>query len=268
MANMSNAELDSLSELIEGTKETLATVVSAVPTLEPEDTSVVLPVGLWDPIDGLRDTAEVRELTGFDEEIIAKAKNVGAAMQIVLERAVVSIGGKPPEKGDDDLLTIGDRVALLIGIRRATWGQEIDVEWYCETHDGQVDVTVDLCELKSRELKDKESDRVFSVQLPSGGEAKMRYPSGKVHRQVLSGEINTGPEMTTALIVDSVQSLTGQAAVTERVAKSMSSRDRKAISDAVVDKIPGPLLEGIPAPCPECGADLEVAIPVGALFPG
>lgn len=266
--SITDEQLSDLSNLIEGAQQAVGSEPERAPTVAPANPSVSLPVGLWDPLNGLRDTAEVRELTGFDEEIIARAKTSGAAMNAVLERAVVSIGGKDLEKEDLDMLTIGDRLALLVGIRRVTWGESMEVPWFCESCDQGVEIDVDLESLPSRNLDDKERDRVFTVDLPSGGAAKMGYPTGKLHVRVLNEEITSGAGMTTALIADCVNELPGHLVVTEKAAKSLSSRDRKAIADAVVNALPGPLLEEIPAKCPDCNSDLEVAIPVGALFPG
>jgi hypothetical protein len=235
--------------------------------IAPDDPNVILPVGLWDPFNGLRDTAIVRELNGYDEEHIARAKNLGTAMQAVLERAVVSIGGKPLEKGELDLLTIGDRTELMIAVRRTTWGDELDISTYCANCEEMVDVVIPLVHIPRIALGDKDRDRTFTLVLPSGKEAKMTYPTGGLHKKVLAGDINTGAEMTTAIIVDCVHELTGIPVMNEIVAKSMPMRDRHAISGRFVGQIPGPDLDKVPTACPKCETEFETAIPVGALFP-
>ncbi len=81
---------------------------------EPPDGLVHLPGGLW--WDGeLLDSAEVRELNGADEVVLAKAaKNatsfVASMIKVLLTRAVVSVGHhEPPSKEILDALLVGDR---------------------------------------------------------------------------------------------------------------------------------------------------------------
>jgi hypothetical protein len=139
---------------------------------------------------------------------------------------------------------------------------------YCGECADMVTVEVSLDDIERVELGDKMDDRTFEVALPSGKTAKLEYPSGKIHRLVLGVEELTGAEMTTALIADCVKDLTGVPFIDEKVAKSLPMRDRRAISDSLVDKIPGPKLDGITTECPECSTEMTVSIPVGALFPG
>mgnify|MGYP006056130381 CR=1 FL=1 len=260
-------DLRDLNELVDEAKSELVELESA-PTVPPVDTSVVLPVGLWDPSNGVRDTAEVRELNGFDEEHIQKAKNLGASIQTILERAVVSVGGQPFRKEEADLLTIGDRYELLLGSSRVTWGSIVDVPAACMECESVIEVGIDMDDIERRTLDDKLTERSFEILLPSGAVATAGFPTGSLHRLVLTEEITTGAEMTTALIANCVTAISGHPFVNESTARSLPSRDRKAIADYFVDITPGPVLEGIAAECPDCGSEVQASIPVGALFPG
>ncbi len=260
-------DLRDLTEIVDEAKSELSEV-EAAPTVPPEDTTVVLPVGLWDPANGVRDIAEVRELNGYDEEFIQKAKTLGASVQTILERAVVSVGGQPFRKEEADLLTIGDRFELLLGISRVTWGSVIEVPAACTTCEAVVEVGIDMDDIERRTLDNKLSDRTFEIVLPSGAVAVAGYPTGALHRRALNEDISTGAEMTTALIADCVTGITGFPFVNESTARGLSSKDRKAIADFFVDVLPGPVLEDITAECSECGSEVTTSIPVGALFPG
>jgi hypothetical protein len=91
----------------------------------PPDTSVTLPGGLLDPILGIVNTAEVRELNGADEEAVAKVNDVPKSLMVILERGTVKIGDEKATKADLDALLAGDRETLLLAIRKVTFGSEI-----------------------------------------------------------------------------------------------------------------------------------------------
>ena len=79
------------------TKKVLTSMNSAPVIDDLPDTSVTLPAGAV--IDGkVYTTAEVRELTGEDEEALAKARMTGNGakfVSVLLQRGTVSIGPKP-----------------------------------------------------------------------------------------------------------------------------------------------------------------------------
>jgi hypothetical protein len=87
----------------------------------PPSGEVKLLAGLYNSFTGeLTDTAEVRELTGADEEAIAKITDYGRSLLAILERGTVKIGDKPATKEVLDKLLAGDRDYLLMKIRIVT----------------------------------------------------------------------------------------------------------------------------------------------------
>ena len=82
-------------------------VAAPAPKVEiplPPDSVVELPGGLFDPFDGVTTTAEIRELTGADEEVIARIGDPGKALLTILERATVKVGDKKADKETLDAL--------------------------------------------------------------------------------------------------------------------------------------------------------------------
>ena len=69
-----------------------------VETAAPSSTEVSLPGGFVSREGILAKYAEVRELNGADEEAIAKAGFLGKALQTILQKGLVSIGGEPVDK--------------------------------------------------------------------------------------------------------------------------------------------------------------------------
>ncbi len=233
------------------------------------DNIVDLPVGLLDPMAGSITTAEVRELNGFDEELVARAKDLGAALLVILERATVKIGEEKSTKRLLETLTIGDRMELLIGIRKATWGDALPVNLTCGecgiSDDVEVSVTNDI---PRNTIDDPIAGREIKIDLPSGSRADLTWPTGVVHTKVLMTPNMSSADMTTALITDCVVSLDGLPLLDgERQAKGMSVRDRAAITKAVTEKLPGPVLDKTEVTCPACGEKNSLPLQVGALFP-
>ena len=85
--------------LTEAPKERMPEIVS------PSDTTVELPGGYVNAAGEVIRTAEVRELTGKDEEVISKTNNLGKAVLAILQLGTVKIGNEvATEKLLDELL--------------------------------------------------------------------------------------------------------------------------------------------------------------------
>lgn len=233
------------------------------------DNLVEVPVGLVEPGVGLVDVVEVRELNGYDEEVINRSKSAGMAVQQILERAVVKVGDREFRKSDLTALTLPDRVEILIGIRAATWGTDIDWNFRCSDCGETSEVKVDVKDIPRKPLKDKLADRNFALTLPSGKHAVLQWPGGDLHAKNLRGDFKSNAELVTALITSCVQTIDDMPLLrgTES-AREMSLRDRQFISNYVFDNLPGPALDETEATCPSCGERSTIGLSVGALFPG
>jgi hypothetical protein len=109
--------------------------------------AVPLPTGLRRDGAGVQD-AEVRGLTGHDEEwlVTGGAWLPGAQRTTaLLTRTVVRLAGViDPDAEDIRALTVGDREALLWGVRRATAGDLVDLVVTCEGCAEKLDAQLDL----------------------------------------------------------------------------------------------------------------------------
>ena len=86
----------------------------------PPETQVELPGGLLDPFDGLVNTAEIRELTGADEEVIARIGDPGKSLLSILERATVKIGDKSADKETLDEMLFDLKVKKSLNKKNCT----------------------------------------------------------------------------------------------------------------------------------------------------
>jgi hypothetical protein len=241
--------------------------VHQAPTLAgPEDGYVRLPGGLV--IDGeLVQSAEVRELTGEDEEYIARARgHVTRYLSAILDRGVVRIGDTPANPTLLKELLLGDRDALLLGIRVVTFGRTIPVEKYsCTGCQQSMDIEVDVTTIPVRD--GDEAGKAYEVPLRKGGVAMVRLPVGADQRAVFENQDLNPAEANTILLARVVDSLDGKKVKrsTDTV-KRLGVADRKRILDFISEKQPGPLYDEITFVHEECETENHVFLGVVDLF--
>jgi hypothetical protein len=221
--------------------------------------------------------AEVRELTGADEEAITKARQGGIAKFIstLLTSGTVSVGDEKAATALLGNLLLGDRDALLLEIRRATYGDEIVWDRFSCPHCGEeFRLSVTLDEIPIRRLDDP-SQRIFEVELRRGRKAFVRLPVGADQDAILAVvERTTESEQNTLLLsrclISVVEADGSENAVTGNpdFARSMGIIDRKAILDAIEKKQPGPQYNEVKFTHDVCGKEVPLYISAGDLFQG
>ena len=112
----------------------------------PSDTTVDLPGGYISQDGTVVKTAEVRELNGSDEEAISKAGSKAKALGVLLQRGLVKVGTEDATKEMLDSLLSGDRDAILIGIRKVTFGDELKAMVHCYSCNEDQETVVTLSE--------------------------------------------------------------------------------------------------------------------------
>ena len=236
-----------------------------IPSL-PE-TTITLPAGLYDSFEGtLVTTAEVRELNGADEEAIVKINEPGKALFAILERATVSIGDKPATKDVLNSLLAGDREALLLAIRIATFGPEIEVESVCSRCPELQTFTVDLTkDVEMKELKDKISDRYFALNLKAG-EVLVQLPTGETQNKLINSPNKNSAELDTILLANCVSDIGGQPVLSEASVRKLGIKDRREILEEIAKRNPGPQLSEIKKACGTCGQEVQLPLTLAELF--
>ena len=223
-------------------------------------------------------TGQVRELTGADEESLGRAlaaENPFHVMNTLLERGVVKLGEESPGDTRDLLkeLLIGDRDALMLGIRAATYGSEIEVAgWECPNCGEKIDATFDLVEdVETKTLKHP-SEAEFDVKLRKGSVAHVRLPTGE--DQFAVGELVKRPmaERNTRLLERCVETITdsdGQERImmaAPYMARDMGMADRKKITDELAKRQPGPAYNAVKFTHETCGKEVALSFNLGDLF--
>lgn len=232
----------------------------------PTDNEFDLPGGYMSPIGEVALDAEVRELTGRDEEAISKVTTLVKGLNTVLSRGLIRVGEQT--KIDDTLLNnmlAGDRDYVLLRIYVATFGAEVDVERYCDTCLTVVPLKVDLLKDVTVKRLDNPADRRFTVAT-SVGEVMVDLPTGYTQKELMAAENKTMAELSTLLLENTVMQVDGRPVVGKSVILDLSIRDRRKINEAIAEHTMGPQMQDVKAECKVCGSAVGVPLSIAALF--
>lgn len=244
----------------------------------PPTCVVELPAGVQDTIGAIHTTAVVRELTGEDEEDMFRVDKAGkpvlqneiALMDLVLSRCTVSLGstGRPVTQMEIEAALIGDREALMIGIRRATYGDSLEIPimcWSCKT---ELVADIDLVEdIKVRKLADP-TQRTIEVTLRNGDIAVVRFLNGLDQRALQDTEKVKTLTEANAVVLNSCVLRIDDKEVTPAQMKKLGLGDRNKILKALENAQPGPQLLGVKVPCSTCDVENIVNIGMAHLLQG
>lgn len=240
----------------------------------PEEypTTAELPGG-WLSTDGrAHRNAVVRELTGADEETLGRVwtKNDDLVAirwaNTLAQLGTVSIGGEPLERSDWDRMLIGDRDALLLAIRIATYGPDYETSIACPKCSKDSDVVFELDkDIKYRRLEDPEL--IYrKVELRHGRIAEVRLTNVADQAACYADSSWTPSEMNTVLLSHTVRSIDAEPVLGPQAMLKLGAADRKILTDYLAETGPGPLLGEVVAECPKCGQESPIALNVSLLF--
>lgn len=230
----------------------------------PSNNLVTLPGGFITATGDVLDEAEVRELTGADEEAIAKAPNVGRALLTILQRGTVRIG---EEKADDKILDnilSADRDVLLLAIFKATFGKTAVIPVLIEGEMKEVEVDLDN-DIEIKRLEDKINDRVFSVK-GRKDTFTVQLPTGKTHREMVKNSEKSSAELTTVMLEGTVLEINGAPVLSKAQVQNLGIQDRKVIIDEINKRLPGPQFDNVFVTDPDTGKEVRVPVNFGTLF--
>jgi len=254
-------ELSKLSEAFQKVSED-----TEITTEAPLSNTVELPGGYVFSNGIVETTATVRELNGFDEEAIAKAGSPAGALNIVLERGLVSIGDKTLSKTDLDSLLIGDRDAILLAIRKVTFGKTVEFDTVCNYCIRTQIVTVDLdTDIETKVLEDRIKDRVLIVDTKAG-EVKIVLPNLLTNKRISDDPNATYSEVLTELLSGCIVSVNDAPSLGRSTALNLVLVDREAIADALYENASGPRLAEVSKACEACGKGISLPLSLASLF--
>jgi hypothetical protein len=245
---------------------------------EPSADMVELPGGLIEGDDVVRE-ATVRELTGEHEEALARAiasLNPFHYIDTLLVCGTAAIGDESHEAKVKLLLKkllVGDRDALILGIRSATYGDAIDIpEWQCPECGASSDLSIKLSQIETKTIEDPKAEMFFEVPLRKGGSAKVRLANGADQVAVFENLKWTQAERDSRLLSRCVLEIhkdnTARSVQLEpSLVRNMSIPDRRSIIKELSERQPGPRYNDIKFTHDACGNEVSLQLSVGDLFP-
>lgn len=232
----------------------------------PYPTLVTLPGGFVTSTGEVITTAEVRELTGRDEEAIVKAPNVGRALATILSRGVVKVGDIPADEKLLDSLLAGDRDALLMGIYRVTFGDTVTLPGYeigtGDVHEVEIDILKDI---KMRVLTDPINDRKFTVK-GRNHEYTVILPTGVVQKEMVASPDKSVAELISVMLYNCVVEIDGNPVVSIEQVRNLGLVDRRTLNEELTKRAPGPQFEDIKVANPDGDGEVVVPISLGTMF--
>lgn len=211
--------------------------------------------------------AEIKEMTGAEEDILTNQRQVrtGNAVNLVLRNCLVRLGEKESPSVQDvlDLLS-GDRLTLLVEIRRLSLGDDVALSLVCPSPACRTTnlFSVDLSELETKPYGDQ---REFTFALP-GSKKTVVYGLMDGHMEKRLATLKE-PTMASAMTMR-ISEIAGQKP-TKKLMNDMSLRDRNALRNAM-QEVDGGVDTLIEISCDGCGQPLRTRLESEAnfLFPG
>lgn len=229
---------------------------------------VLLPRGLWRDEAHLRH-AVIRPVTGADEEALAAAagESTAARVSFLLGRCLVSLEGTPLEgKVVARRLSVGDRDALLLHLRRISIGDTMDCVLACpaERCGEALDFPLRIEDLILPLLEEPEP--IHETVLEIEGEpwtVRFRVPTGTDQEDAVAWMSDEGPQVAAARLADRcVQRASGPGAVD---ANRLPDFLLEGLSEALAAAEPQADLV-LRLTCPECGEHFATRFDVASYF--
>jgi hypothetical protein len=237
-----------------------------VKTVAPSKTEVELPGGYISQEGTLIKYAEVRELNGADEEAIAKAGSLSRVLNTILQRGLVSIGELPVTKESLDELLAGDRDAILLGIRKVTFGETAEYNLFCNNCEKNTVVQIDLTkDIPVKTMDNPVEDRKKVVELRTGT-AVVAIPNGRTQSALMENSNKTGAELTTVILENCLLGVNGKGSLGTSTVLKLGIADRETLVEAILENNPGPDLGAVKKTCEACGESNDTPISLVGLF--
>lgn len=255
---MSN-KIETIDVLTEAAKDRFPEIPKQV------DNTIELQRGLLNTTTGVWERrAEVRELTGWDEERISALENRSNITYMdyiteILKMGTVAVGNLDFSQRLEEL-TIGDRNLLFLAIVRTTYGRERTFEQTCESCKKVNKITIDLYDDFPIQKPAFDPTGTLQVILKDGSIHELRPPTAEDSAYVAKNAKTIAAQSTLMIARCSVWTNTDAPDNTEEWARNLSMSDRGTLIRALSDIEMGPKMEEVDVDCVHCGDKLSVLI--------
>lgn len=208
--------------------------------------------------------AEVRELTGYDEEHIASLDNKVSLTYAdyiteILKLGVVSIGNIPNVADHVEDLTIGDRNALFLAVVQTTYGRERSFDRACISCSKINKITIDLVDDFPIVEPSFDPTSTLKITLKDGSIHQLRPPTA-ADTTYVGNNANTNAEQSTMLLARCSVWDENPPRDPFTWARSLGMADRNTLIKELISIEMGPHMEGVDVECVHCGERLPALI--------
>jgi len=248
-------------------------IAGPVPLMaEAPDCSLALPRGLF--VHGaFKRNVVVRELTGADEEALAKTREPTEYFDLVISLGVEKIddfdlSSLPVAERGGFLRTllIGERDQIFLAIVKATFGEKKTLGFRCTNCEVEQEIDLLLSEdFKPKSVEDITTD-IFTYTSSKGTEIEYRLANGEDQREALGRKGASTAEQNTVILARCITKTNG-GLVPDPIAfvRRLSIRDRQELLNGLITRQPTIDL-GVTTKCTACGADQTLTLGWGDLF--
>jgi len=156
-------------------------------------------------------------------------------------------------------MTLGDRVFLIIALRRVSLGDDFEFSINCPECNKEMKKVVDLSALDIEEMSDKRK-RFYDITLPSGKGVRMRVLLGKDEEKITSLASKKRNIMSQALLTR-IESIDDEPA-SINILQELSLKDRNYIRQ-VFSEEEGGVDTTIGILCSDCSFDFDTELNMG-----
>jgi len=228
-----------------------------------------LPCGFLHPDGTLIRSVKVREISGIEEDMLASKKTPPSKkMNELLSGCTLAIGNitSPDEvRKCVSQLLLGDRVFLLLSIRRVSLGDLYPFSEKCPACDTISLFDVDLASLEIK-LMPEPTKRIYETVTPKGTKVRWHPMDGNGEERL--AVIQTEQDKITVSLLVRIDMI-NEAPPSLQVIKRMGMAERQAIRDAF-QETEGGVDTSIEFECPKCGHEFKGDIDIrqrGFFFP-
>lgn len=230
--------------------------------------SVNLPCGLLADNGELYTDADIREISGHEEDMLASKKiQSSKKMGSLLAKCCTRLGPYTGEELERQVkkLPIGDRVLLLLRIRQVTLGDEFPYRHECPNCEYKGMFTVDLNDMEVRPMPDPLT-RVYDKELSNGAKVRFHVMTGEDEERLQ--EAMTESDKVTLTILARLDLLNEEAPTLETV-KDLGMKLRNELRD-LFNEVEGGVDTSIEIECPRCQEEVTTELDItqqGFFFP-
>jgi hypothetical protein len=236
------------------------------PLIDPPDTVFRFAAGYFQDDGTWATEFEVRELTGRDEEALARITDVGRSLVAMIERGIVRLGNDAATPERLDSLIGGDWDTVLLAVRAVTFGPTVELRPECHGCGAKYEVTINLLSdlpVRTANQEDlswtvKGRRHTYDVSLYTGATQRRVFD--------LMAENKTIAAINTEVLSDSIDRIDGMPVLGKDVIRDLPMADRRTILDSIQDRRVGPDFQGVTIKCPTCSHEQPNPLNAAALF--